>query len=314
MGKSGAISKEMKRNIRALETETQFSDLKLRVEAISARQDTFKSRIESHQSTLILVATASRQILQSVANTTKKVNELQEWRQNKTVKDGENCEEDIDECAIYEGTHAGCQNNATCENHDTGFRCICDWGYKVSDDKLNPTCVDVDECLDNPCHPGVDCINLPGKFQCTGCPKGYHGNGQICADIDECAAEIYPCSTIPHVPCFNTIGSFHCGDCPAGYHGDGRSCTKRSACDGAPCHPTATCVDDQTSLNPGGYTCLCPAGCGAHFAESVGNLTFPDNGEMPPEQQCDFVISTGEENSVRLYRESSSKCGFNGQS
>ncbi|KAK6011724.1 calcium binding EGF domain protein, partial [Ostertagia ostertagi] len=212
---------------------------------------------------------------------------------------GENCEEDIDECAIYEGTHAGCQNNATCENHDTGFRpslsvsssptcspslkyvwrhmslsidvethqkqiatyrCICDWGYKVSDDKLNPTCVDVDECLDNPCHPGVDCINLPGKFQCTGCPKGYHGNGQICADIDECAAEIYPCSSIPHVPCFNTIGSFHCGNCPPGYQGDGRSCTKRSACDGAPCHPTATCVEDQTSLNPGGYTCLCPAG------------------------------------------------------
>ncbi|PIO77439.1 EGF-like domain protein [Teladorsagia circumcincta] len=180
----------------------------------------------------------------------------------------------------------------------------------------------------------------------------------------------------------------------SGYHGDGRSCTKRSACDGAPCHPTATCVDDQTSLNPGGYTCLCPAGengciqsnstvcregicmnggtckplsdtqyrcacaefyyglhcekvsacigapcanggicensgpgqvkcicpigfygpwceleensCGAHFAESVGNLTFPDNGEMPPEQQCDFVISTGEENSVG----SCCKCGL----
>ncbi|KAK6051025.1 EGF-like domain protein [Cooperia oncophora] len=156
--------------------EAQFSEMKLRMEAISARQDTFKSRIESHQSTLILVATASRQLLQSVANSTKKINELQEWRQNKTIKDvrirrfmgrlqrslkaladlltmdgcankpcqhggtclprfgkkynclcppyrtGENCEEDIDECAIYEGTHAGCQNNATCENHDTGFR------------------------------------------------------------------------------------------------------------------------------------------------------------------------------------------------
>ncbi|KIH55059.1 hypothetical protein ANCDUO_14792 [Ancylostoma duodenale] len=59
--------------------------------------------------------------------------------------------------------------------HMASYKCICDWGYKVSDDKQNPTCVDVDECLDNPCHPGVDCINLPGKFQCTGCPKGYHG-------------------------------------------------------------------------------------------------------------------------------------------
>ncbi|XGW05429.1 hypothetical protein V3C99_016074, partial [Haemonchus contortus] len=456
-------------DISKLPEMAHFSDLKQKVESISARQDTFKSRIESHQSTLILVATASRQILQAIANSTKKVNELQEWRQNKTIKDvrirrfmgrlqrslkaladmlamdgcankpcqhggtclprfgkkynclcppyrtGENCEEDIDECAVYEGTHAGCQNNGTCENHDTGFRChcrpgyhgplcqyrqstcsrsielcgphghcidvdtsetdstyrcICDWGYRVSDDKLNPTCVDVDECLDNPCHPGVDCINLPGKFQCTGCPKGYHGNGQICADIDECTAEIYPCSKIPHVPCFNTIGSFHCGSCPPGYHGDGRTCARKSACDGAPCHPTATCIDDQSSLNPGGFTCLCPAGmmgdgigedgcrqsnsticregvcmnggtcmvsgcvaepcanggiceesgpgqircvcpmgfygpmcqfeensCGAHFAESVGNLTFPDNGEMAAGNQCDYVISTGEENS-----------------
>ncbi|WKY13932.1 hypothetical protein Q1695_004623 [Nippostrongylus brasiliensis] len=459
---------------------------------MSTRQDTFKSRIESHQSTLILVATASRRLLQAVSNTTANIKDLQEWRHNKTVKDvkmrrfmgrlqrsiksladlltmdgceskpcrhggtclprfgkkynclcpphrtGENCEVDVDECVIYDGTHAGCQNNATCVNHDTGFRCecrpgyhgplcqyrqstcsrsielcgphghcidvdtsetdstykcICDWGFRASDDKLNPTCVDVDECLDNPCHPGVDCINLPGKFQCTGCPKGYHGNGQICADIDECSGEAYPCSTTPHVPCFNTIGSYHCGSCPAGYRGDGRTCRKTSACDSAPCHATATCVEDQTSLNPGGFTCLCPAGmmgdgvgpdgceasnsticrdglcmnggsckplsatkyicacpefyyglhceqvspcigspcenggiceddgpgrvkcicqigfygpwcqleensCGAHFADAVGNLTFPDTGEMPAEAQCDYVISTGAENSA----------------
>ncbi|RCN50946.1 CUB domain protein, partial [Ancylostoma caninum] len=340
--------------------KAQFTALQEKVEAISTRQDTFKSRVDSHQSTLILVATASRRLLQSSKNFTAELRQLQEWRQNKTAKDvrlrrfmgrlqksikaladmlamdgceskpcqhggtclprfgkkynclcppyrtGDNCEEDVDECAIYEGTHAGCQHNGTCINHDTGFRCecrsgyhgplcqyrqstcsrkrcclfsisssrtlnkvkclqasykcICDWGYKVSDDKQNPTCVDVNECLDNPCHPGVDCINLPGKFQCVGCPKGYHGNGQICADIDECAAETYPCSTNPRVPCFNTIGSFHCGSCPPGYSGDGRSCRRKSACDAAPCHPSATCVDDQTTLNVGGFTCHCPAG------------------------------------------------------
>ncbi|KAK5972080.1 EGF domain-containing protein, partial [Trichostrongylus colubriformis] len=74
-------------DISKLPEMTHFSDLKQKVEAISTRQDTFKSRIESHQSTLILVATASRQLLQSVANSTKKINELQEWRQNKTHKD-----------------------------------------------------------------------------------------------------------------------------------------------------------------------------------------------------------------------------------
>ncbi|ETN73999.1 EGF-like domain protein [Necator americanus] len=251
----------------------QFSALQEKVESISARQDTFKSRVDSHQSTLILVATASRRLLQSTRNFSAELKQLQEWKQNKTLKDvrvrrfmgrlqksikaladmlamdgceskpcqhggtclprfgnkynclcpsyrsGDNCEEDVDECAMYEGTHAGCQHNGTCINHDTdvnavlvtmdpsastvnrralvrsnyadhmvialtlthpktmlaSYKCICDWGYKVSDDKQNPTCVDVDECLDNPCHPGVDCINLPGKFQCVGCPKGYHG-------------------------------------------------------------------------------------------------------------------------------------------
>ncbi|KJH40743.1 EGF-like domain protein [Dictyocaulus viviparus] len=469
-----------------------FVALKEKVEQISSRQEAFKSRIDSHQSTLILVATASRRLLQSAKNFTTEINQLQEWRQNKAVKDvklrrlmgrlqksiklltdmlamdgcedkpckhggtclprfgkkynclcptyrtGDNCEIDIDECALYDGTHAGCQNNATCVNHNTGFRCncqngfhgplcqyrqstcsrsielcgpyghcidvdtsetestykcICDWGYKVSDDKINPICVDIDECQDNPCHPGVDCINLPGKFQCTGCPKGYHGNGQICADIDECAAETYPCSTNPRVPCYNTIGSFYCGSCPAGYHGDGRSCRPYSACNDAPCHPEATCVDDKTSLNPGGFICHCPVGtigdgigengcqksnstvciegncmnggtclplsesqyrclcpefyygihceqvsacignpcqndgicenigvgkvkclcpigfygsfcqfeensCGAHYTESIGNLTFPMDADKIDEDGCDIIIATGEENSA----------------
>ncbi|ETN74000.1 EGF-like domain protein [Necator americanus] len=220
------------------------------------------------------------------------------------------------------------------------------------------------------------------------------GNGQICADIDECAAEIYPCSTNPRVPCFNTIGSFHCGSCPPGYRGDGRSCRRKSACDDAPCYPSATCVDDQTSLNPGGFICHCPSGmmgdgvgesgcqksnsticrsegycmnggtcnpisatdyrcacpefyygihceqvsacigspcenggicedagvgkvncicpigfygslcqyeensCGAHYREPSGNLTFPIDAGNIAEDGCDFVISTGEENSA----------------
>ncbi|KAK6017828.1 EGF-like domain protein, partial [Ostertagia ostertagi] len=90
----------------------------------------------------------------------------------------------------------------------------------------------------------------------------------------------------------------------------GLHCEKVSACIGAPCANGGICENS----GPGQVKCICPIGfygqwceleensCGAHFAESVGNLTFPDNGEMPAEQQCDFVISTGEENSVRSYR------------
>ncbi|VDK46042.1 unnamed protein product [Cylicostephanus goldi] len=156
--------------------QAQFTALREKVEALSTRQDTFKSRVDSHQSTLILVATASRRLLSSTRNFTLELKNLQEWKQNKTMKDvrlrrfmgrlqksikaladmlamdgceskpcqyggtclprfgkkynclcphyrtGDNCEIDVDECAMYSGTHAGCQHNGTCVNHDTGFR------------------------------------------------------------------------------------------------------------------------------------------------------------------------------------------------
>ncbi|PAV61853.1 hypothetical protein WR25_22784 [Diploscapter pachys] len=34
---------------------------------------------------------------------------------------GDKCEFDVNECEIYNGTHAGCQNNATCENTNGSF-------------------------------------------------------------------------------------------------------------------------------------------------------------------------------------------------
>uniref|UniRef100_A0A1I7X923 EGF-like domain-containing protein n=1 Tax=Heterorhabditis bacteriophora TaxID=37862 RepID=A0A1I7X923_HETBA len=36
-------------------------------------------------------------------------------------KTGDNCDMDINECEIYKGTHAGCQNNASCIDIDGGF-------------------------------------------------------------------------------------------------------------------------------------------------------------------------------------------------
>ncbi|KIH46335.1 calcium binding EGF domain protein, partial [Ancylostoma duodenale] len=174
------------------------------------------------------------------------------------------CSRSIELC----GPHGHCIDVDTSEN-DASYKCICDWGYKVSDDKQNPTCVDVDECLDNPCHPGVDCINLPGKFQCTGCPKGYHGNGQICADIDECAADTYPCSTNPRVPCFNTIGSFHCGSCPPGEDG----CQKSNS---TICRTEGNCMNGGTCKPISGteYRCLCPEFYYGLHCEQALKITF----------------------------------------
>ncbi|KAH7711772.1 calcium binding EGF domain-containing protein [Aphelenchoides avenae] len=217
--------------------------------------------------------------------------------------EGETCTLRVDECAMYAGTHAGCQNNATCTNDPSGpgffcscaggyhghlcqyksaacdgssdlcgehghcmaskggdqsaYKCFCEWGYRVSGDPKNPTCVDVDECQEHPCYPGASCVNLPGTFKCTACPAGMIGNGVHCHDFDECADNLTNgCSKDPPVECINTFGSYKCGACPEGYEGDGYKCQKTSRCapEKSPCHPVATCHEEPT------FHCQCPAG------------------------------------------------------
>jgi cubilin len=103
------------------------------------------------------------------------------------------------------------------------YTCICDAGWAKS--RSDPACtVDVDECTERPnacsADPPVQCINLPGTFQCGQCPSGFVGNGFSCADINECAENNGGCSLAPRVDCVNTRGSRSCGPCPAGksYH------------------------------------------------------------------------------------------------
>lgn len=39
--------------------------------------------------------------------------------------------------------------------------------------------LDVDECLDHPCHQNGTCINTIGSFDCE-CKEGFMGSGFIC--------------------------------------------------------------------------------------------------------------------------------------
>ncbi|KAM9216303.1 LOW QUALITY PROTEIN: von Willebrand factor D and EGF domain-containing protein [Dugong dugon] len=43
---------------------------------------------------------------------------------------------------------------------------------------------DVDECEFSPCFPGVECLNTSGSYHGGSCPKGLHGDGKMCHDID----------------------------------------------------------------------------------------------------------------------------------
>ncbi len=111
------------------------------------------------------------------------------------------------------------------------------------------TCQDINECNTNPCHTDATCNNLPGTFECA-CNQGYQGDGLTCEDINECATN--PCHT--HATCNNLPGTFQCA-CKQGYQGDGFSCVNVNECTNSPCDEHATCTD-----TPGSYTCACNAG------------------------------------------------------
>lgn len=140
------------------------------------------------------------------------------------------------------------------DNSEHRYTCICDQGWKKSED--SPACiVDVNECESrNPCH--TNCTNLPGSFICGPCPLGYEGNGIFCRDINECEVNNGGCNLSPKVQCINTEGSNHCGACPPGWAGDGRSCTpsdENTCASNNLCHPQATCqYISNTAI------CVCP--------------------------------------------------------
>ena len=67
--------------------------------------------------------------------------------------------------------------DATCKNTAGSFECECMEGYEMDD--ASGACVDVNECLDNACHPDADCTNTPGTYACA-CSSGYKGNGLLC--------------------------------------------------------------------------------------------------------------------------------------
>ncbi|XP_051833902.1 nidogen-2 isoform X2 [Antechinus flavipes] len=78
------------------------------------------------------------------------------------------CEEGNHNCASVE--------RAQCIYHGgSSYSCICLSGYVGNGHE----CTDVDECMEERCHPAAACYNVPGSFSCH-CQPGYNGDGFQC--------------------------------------------------------------------------------------------------------------------------------------
>lgn len=148
---------------------------------------------------------------------------------------GENCDEDIDECANFPCNQGRCINgegsySCDCPSGWSGARCEIDVNECETDSLCNSVgtnyCLntqgsyncncksgytgqncdeDIDECLSNPCRNDGVCVNSPGSFICR-CEQGW--TGTLCEqDIDECLGT-NPCATSTN--CVNTPGSYTC--------------------------------------------------------------------------------------------------------
>ncbi|XP_023655451.1 thrombomodulin [Paramormyrops kingsleyae] len=189
------------------------------------------------------------------------------------AEDGKLCR-DIDECS-----DSRLCSDGLCVNTPGYFTCTCHSGFEMSDNK----CVDIDECLSNPCD--HECLNTRGSFSCSCfedfikvdelsckyhcpkeecpakcdpnnemqcyCPEGFiaepRDTGTVCVDINECLQN--ECEQ----NCVNTYGSYICS-CENGYYlEDGFKCKKQDVGVYDFTTPTPPPPGNKTSsVSPGG--------------------------------------------------------------
>ena len=140
-------------------------------------------------------------------------------------------------------------------------KCVCLDGYSGIPSSFSG-CVDIDECLTNPCGKGAMCRNDLGKFTCE-CPAGFEGDPSRGGCIQVKSPGCSPTSPCPAgeqcVP-DDFVGENVCV-CQRGYVRDPSTSLCRDINECIETRGKPTCGLNAICKNlPGSYDCQCPPG------------------------------------------------------
>lgn len=193
--------------------------------------------------------------------------------------------------------YAACgKGSCRVDNHQAV--CDCFSGYHL----VNGRCEDIDECLNNPCHPTASCQNIPGTFACA-CPEGLLGDPTIgCRAPGECFTE-NDCPTTAvcengrcRNPCENDV----CGEnavcsvvnhqktceCAPNSRGDPLvKCTKIECNDKEDCSSDRTCVDFKC-VDPCSLENICGKNSKCVTEQHLGVCSCPPGTTGNPQLGC----------------------------
>ncbi|XP_071453142.1 protein kinase C-binding protein NELL1-like isoform X3 [Hetaerina americana] len=148
-------------------------------------------------------------------------------------------------------------------------------------------CPGVDYCAKgHMCHLNATCLNLQTTYACQ-CNVGFHGDGHMCHDVDECLEEggLHGHHCHSNTRCVNVPGSYTC-ECLPGYKRVDRfNCAEHDECEAGDhaCHEHAVC-----SNTPGGYVCECAKGYhgDGYSCRPICNQTCANGGECVAPGRC----------------------------
>lgn len=174
-----------------------------------------------------------------------------------------------------------CGPHEQCTLINQEAKCICSSGFTSS----SSGCIDIDECVGNPCPSGAICKNEPGSFTCQ-CPGGTSGDAYKsgCSKISEPSecSDSNPCPVGEQCVTDDYFNNTIC-ICVQGYVRDKTSGKCRDSDECTELRDKPACGINAICKNlPGSYDCQCPPGFnGNPFLECL-ECNSPDCRCQPP--------------------------------